>query len=162
MTGRQRALPRSARDAGPPAAARRRRLPACRCAAAAAGGYPGCVDVGRAVAVRTRHRSRPGRRVIVAADLASLCGPAHGTVTLPLWLYWSGPSPVFDLDEPFLRQWLYQIVLREAASPQDLTSYLRADLLVAVWPQLHLPKGVRRAWEELHPQLRSARPAASA
>lgn len=98
----------------------------------------------------------------MVADLASLRGPAHGTVTLPLWLYWSGPSPVFDLDEPFMRQWLYQIVLREAASPQDLTSYLNADLLAALWPQLHLPKGVRRAWEELHPQLRSARPAAPA
>jgi hypothetical protein len=38
-----------------------------------------------------------GRRVIVVTDLASLRGPSRGTVELPLRLYWSGPSPVFDL-----------------------------------------------------------------
>jgi hypothetical protein len=40
--------------------------------------------------------ARPGRRVIVVTDLASLRGPSRGTVELPLRLYWSGPSPVFD------------------------------------------------------------------
>jgi len=50
----------------------------------------------RAVAVRTRYQARPGRRAIVIADLASLRGPSHGTVELPLRLYWNGPSPVFD------------------------------------------------------------------
>jgi hypothetical protein len=76
-------------------------------------------------------------------------------VTLPLWLYWSGPSPVFDLDDPFMRRWLYQIVLREAVTAEDLTSYLDAGLLVQLWPDLYLPPGIRRAWEELHPALRS-------
>lgn len=92
----------------------------------------------------------------MVTDLADLRGPAAGTVTLPLWLYWSGPSPVFDLADPFLRRWLYQIVLREAARPEDLTSYLDGRMLVALWPDLHLPRGVRQAWEELHPVLRSA------
>src|SRR6202035_371716 len=109
----------------------------------------------RAVAVRTQYLARPGRRVIVVTDLASLRGPSRGTVELPLRLYWSGPSPVFDLDEPYLRRWLYQIVLREASRPEDLTGYLDRDTLIAVWPQLHLPKGVRQAWEEHHPQLRA-------
>jgi hypothetical protein len=49
------------------------------------------------VAVRTRYPARPRRRVIVVTDLDSLRGPARGTVGLPLRLYWSGPSPVFDL-----------------------------------------------------------------
>ena len=110
----------------------------------------------RAVAVRTQYQARPGRRVIVVTDLASLRGPARGTVELPLRLYWSGPSPAFDLGEPYLRRWMYQIVLREASRPDDLTGYLDRDTLIAEWPELTLPKGVRRAWEERHPQLRAA------
>jgi len=92
----------------------------------------------------------------VVTDLASLRGPVHGAVTLPLWLYWSGPSPAFDLDVPFMRRWLYQIVLREAASAQDLTTYLDGGTLIELWLELYLPRGVRQAWEELHPVLRAA------
>jgi hypothetical protein len=114
------------------------------------------VDVEHAVAIRTQHEARPGRRTIVVKDLAALRGPVHGCVTLPLWLYWSGPSPPFDLDEPFMRRWLYEIVLREASCPEDLTTYLDAGTLTRLWPQLFLPRGVRRAWEELHPALRAA------
>jgi hypothetical protein len=110
----------------------------------------------RAVAVRTQYAARPGRRVIVVTDLDSLRGPLRGSVELPLRLYWSGPSPVFDLGEPYLRRWMYQIVLREASCPEDLTGYLDQDMLIAVWPELALPKGVRQAWEEHHPQLRAA------
>jgi hypothetical protein len=95
----------------------------------------------RAVAVRTQYQARPGRRVIVVTDLNSLCGPAKGTVKPPLRLYWSGPSPVFDLEEPYLRRWLYQIVLREASHPEDLTGYLDRDTLIGVWPGLRLPPG---------------------
>ena len=46
----------------------------------------------RAAAVRTQYPARPGRRVIVVTDLASLRGPTRGTVELPLRLYWSGPA----------------------------------------------------------------------
>ena len=106
--------------------------------------------------MRTQYQARPGRRVIVVTDLASLRGPSRGSVVLPLRLYWSGPSPVFDLGEPYSRRWLYQIVLREASRPEDLTSYLDRDTLIAVWPELYLPRGVRQAWEEHHPQLRAA------
>jgi hypothetical protein len=47
-------------------------------------------------------------------------------------------------------------VLREASRPEDLTGYLDRDTLIALWPQLRLPRGVRQAWEEHHPQLRAA------
>lgn len=114
------------------------------------------------IAVRTRHPARPGRRAIVVTDLSGLRGPARGTVTLPLRLYWSGPSPAFDLDDPDLCRWLYEIVLREAADPGELTTYLNGDKLVEVWPRLFLPEGVRRAWEEHHPVLRAAGAAAVA
>ena len=49
-----------------------------------------------------------------------------------------------------MRQWLYQTVLREAARPEDLATYLDGDTLVAPWPDLFLPKGVRQAWEDQH------------
>jgi hypothetical protein len=100
-------------------------------------------------------RRGPGRRVAVVTDLTSLRGPSRGTVELPLRLYWSGPGPVFDLGEPYLRRWLYQIVLREASRLQDLTGYLDRDTLIALWPELYLPKGVRQAWGEHHVQLRA-------
>jgi hypothetical protein len=112
------------------------------------------MDTVGAVAVRTQHEARPGRRVVVVTDLTSLRGPAEGTVELPLRLYWSGPSPAFDLAKPFMRRWLYEIVLREAGRPEDLTSYLDRDILITLWQELYLPAGVRRAWEEYHPVLR--------
>jgi hypothetical protein len=114
------------------------------------------MESARPVAVRTQYQARPGRRVIVVTDLASLRGPVSGTVELPLRLYWSSPDHTFDLDKPFMRRWFYQTVLREAARPEDLTSYLDRDTLIVLWPELFLPKGVRRAWEEHHPVLRNA------
>ena len=110
----------------------------------------------RPAAIRTQHQARPGRRAIVITDLADLRGPASGSLQLPLWLYWSGESPAFDLADPFMLRWLYQTVLREATRPEDLASYLNKDVLVATWPGLHLPAGIRQAWQERHPALRTA------
>jgi len=45
--------------------------------------------------------------------------------------------------------------------PDDLASYLNGEVLVAVWPELFLPKGLRRAWEDRHRALRAARLAAA-
>jgi DNA invertase Pin-like site-specific DNA recombinase len=109
-----------------------------------------------ATAIRTQYQARPGRRVIVATDLADLRGPASGPVTLPLRLYWSPPGRVFDLDDPYQLRSMYQTVLGEAARPEDLASHLDRGTLIAVWPDLHLPKGVRQAWEEHHAVLRAA------
>jgi hypothetical protein len=114
------------------------------------------MGMGSVVAVRTRHQARPGRRVIVVTDLANLLGPVHGTVELPLRLFWSSPDRTFDLDKPYMRRWFYQTVLREASRPEDLTSYLDRALLISLWPDLRLPAGVRRAWEEHYPVLRPA------
>jgi hypothetical protein len=100
--------------------------------------------------------SRPGRRAVVVADLAALRGSAKGTVELPLWLFWGNPDHRFDLGDPDMRLWLYQTVLREAGRPEDLIEYLDRDLLIGLWPDLYLPRPVRRAWEERHPVLRDA------
>jgi transposase-like protein len=101
------------------------------------------------------YQARPGRRVLVIDHLADLRGPAAGTVELPLRLFWSLPDHRFDLDDPDMRLWYYQTILREASRVEDLTTYLDAATLVSLWPDLYLPKGVRRAWEEQHQCLRA-------
>jgi hypothetical protein len=104
---------------------------------------------------RTRYDSRPGRRALVAASLADLHGPVEGCVELPLQLFWSAPGHTFDLGDPVMLRWLYQTVLREAGRPEDLAAYLDGDTLIALWPELFLPRGVRQAWEDEHPVLRA-------
>ena len=105
---------------------------------------------------RARYQSRPGRPAVVVASLADLQGPTEGTVELPIWLFWSSPDHTFDLGDQDMRRWLYQTVLREAGRPEDLSTYLDGDTLIALWPELYLPKGVRQAWEDQHPALRAA------
>ena len=105
---------------------------------------------------RARYQSRPGRHAVVAASLADLKGSTEGTVELPLWLYWSSPDRTFDLSMPFMLRSMYETVLGEASRPEDLTTYLDGDTLIALWPDLYLPKGVRQAWEDRHPVLRAA------
>jgi prevent-host-death family protein len=110
---------------------------------------------------RAPYQARPGRAALVASSLAELRGPVHGVVELPLRLFWSAPDRSFDLDRPSMLRALYEIVLQEASRPEDLTSYLNGNILPGVWPELFLPKGVRRAWEDQHPALRAARPSAA-
>jgi hypothetical protein len=114
------------------------------------------MNAGHVVAIRTQYPVRPGRRAIVAVDLADLRGPAHGTVTLPLGLFWSSPDREWDLDDPIMLRSMYEKVLREAVRADDLTTHLNGGKLTEVWPQLYLPEGVRRAWEEHHPAQRVA------
>jgi hypothetical protein len=113
------------------------------------------MDTVLAAAVRTPYHARPGRSVLVVKDLADLRGPVRGTVELPIWLFWSSADHTFDLSKPFMLRSMYETVLREAGRPEDL-AYLNGETLAAVWPDLHLPKGVRLAWEERHPVLRAA------
>lgn len=101
-------------------------------------------------------QARPGRGVRVVEALADLTGPDHGTVELPLVLFWSGPDRGFDLDERSALLDMYETVLREASQTEQLTTYLNKALLVAAWPELYLPRAVRAAWEERHPRLRQA------
>jgi DNA invertase Pin-like site-specific DNA recombinase len=101
------------------------------------------------------YQARPGRPALVIDDLADLRGPVTGLIELPLRLFWSLPDHRFDLDEPDLRRWYYETVLREATRPGDLAAYLDGETLVGLWPELYLPKGVRRGWEEQHQALRA-------
>lgn len=102
---------------------------------------------------RVRDEARPGRRAVVAPDLTALHGPTDGVVDLPVRLFWQ-PNRRINLGVPGVLRWLYETVLREAASPAELRTWLDGDTLVQLWPDLHLPRGVRSAWEERFPQLR--------
>jgi hypothetical protein len=113
----------------------------------------------REIAERSPFFAGPGRRVIVILDLADLRGPVRGVVELPQRLFWY-PDRTFDLDQARALQDLYETVLRDAARPADLVRFLDGQLLVALWPHLHLPRGVRHAWEQRHAVLRDASPAA--
>jgi len=108
-----------------------------------------------------RHQARPGRHAVEAASLAGLHGPVSGKVTLPLRLYWSPAGRVFDLDRAESLQAMYEYVLGEAIREDELAAWLDGDRLAAVWPDLFLPRGVRRAWEERHPRLAAASAAAA-
>ncbi len=107
------------------------------------------------VAVLTQYEARPGRRAVVISDLADLRGPSTGKVILPLGLYWSPAGRVFDLDDPLMREEMHRIVLTEAIRSDDLTTWINGPRLIETWQNLRmlLPKGVRHAWEEVHPEL---------
>jgi hypothetical protein len=94
--------------------------------------------------------------VLVPADLADLRGPAEGVVELPLRLFWSATDRTFDVGDLDMLRSMYEKVLREAARADELTTYLNRDRLIAVWPDLFLPRDVRHAWEDQHPVLRRA------
>jgi hypothetical protein len=106
-----------------------------------------------------RHLSRPGRVALVTETLDELRGPTSGVVELPHRLMWQANRHV-DLDDSFERRWAYEIVLREAIRVEELRAWLDAGTLRELWPQLILPRGVRRAWEERHPELARQRTAA--
>jgi len=109
-----------------------------------------------AVDSRRMHEARPGRRAVVAASLGDLHGPVGGKVTLPLRLFWCPEGRVWDLDNPEEIEAMYERVLGQAIRVEELAEWLDGERLVAVWADLYLPRGVRRAWEERHPALRAA------
>jgi hypothetical protein len=84
---------------------------------------------------------------VVADDLDELNGPTSGTVELPHHLDWSG-SPTYDLDKPARLASMYKTVLNEAATVDDLRTWLDGRTLAWLWPTLWLPGALRRAWEQ--------------
>lgn len=91
---------------------------------------------------------------MVASDLTTLHGPTTGVVELPHRLFWQ-PRRAVNLDHPALLRWMYETVLREAVTVDELETWLDGPTLIRVWPELFVPRGVRQAWEERHPHLRS-------
>ncbi|MDQ2875505.1 MAG: hypothetical protein M3Y33_12230 [Actinomycetota bacterium] len=98
------------------------------------------------------------RRVVTAPCLDELRGPTSGVIELPNRLLWQ-PDRHVDLDNPALLAWAYQVVLREAASTDELRTWLDGPTLIRLWPGLYLPRWVRQAWEQRHPELAAQPPA---
>ncbi|MEU7924366.1 hypothetical protein [Micromonospora sp. NPDC049801] len=99
--------------------------------------------------------ARPGRPAVVARTLTELAGPTRGVVELPVRLMWNAER-TFDLGDPDQLLWMYENVLRETASTDDLRTLINGRTLRRVWRLLNLPRGVRQAWESRHRGLRAA------
>jgi hypothetical protein len=96
------------------------------------------------------------RPYLVAESLATLKGPVRGVVALDRKLDWSGRAR-YDLDNPRRVTSMYETVLREATSTDDLSRWLNGPTLVRLWSKLVLPPQVRTPWEARFPELAAAR-----
>ena len=105
-----------------------------------------------------QRRSCALRPVIVAASLAELRGPADGLVELPQRLFWSGAERVFDLSDADRLLEMYEAVFDAARTQLDLAEHINGDVLARVWSEVALAPRVRRAWEEVHPELAAVPP----
>lgn len=95
-----------------------------------------------------------GFQVPPPEDLDGLAGPVSGRHALPSPACgWVTPYRVYDLGSRVDRVAWVETVIRHAATPRDLTDFLAADLLAAVWPALLLPGWAREWWEDAHPHL---------
>jgi hypothetical protein len=97
---------------------------------------------------------------VVADDLEELRGPTAGNVTLPHHLDWSG-SATYNLDKPARLASMYKTVLNEAATVDDLRSWIDGRQLIRLWSTLWLPTSLRQAWEQRFPELAAASRAAA-
>jgi hypothetical protein len=104
------------------------------------------------MAGRTYAENRP---YLLPETLEELVGPVVGVVRLPLRLDWSEQTE-FYLDDPAVRNVMYERIIREATRVEDLRSYLNEVVLRQVWGRLFLPARVRRSWEDRFPDLRLA------
>jgi hypothetical protein len=100
------------------------------------------------------------RHYVTPVRLADLCGPVTGVITLDQRLDWSGDAR-YDLDDPGDLQLLYQTVLNQAATADELSRWLNEESLRQVWPTLWLPARLRALWQARFPEL-SAPPTAMA
>ena len=86
------------------------------------------------------------------ARLADLGGPTEGTIELPITIDW-GPKRTYDMGLDADRRVVYEVVLQEAASTEQISQYVNGGALAEVWRRLWLPRRVRRIWEERLPEL---------
>jgi hypothetical protein len=96
---------------------------------------------------------------VVADSLDDLRGPTAGNVTLPHHLDWSGRG-AYDLDKPARLAAMYKTVIDEAATIDDLRTWIDGRQLIPLWPTLWLPPSLRRAWEKRFSELAAAAAAA--
>ena len=100
------------------------------------------------------------RPYVVSERLDELIGPITGEVVLNRRLDWSGRAR-YDLNNPRRLASMYETVLREATTVEDLQLWLNGPTLLRLWGGLVLPPQVRLAWEAKHSALADARRAAA-
>jgi hypothetical protein len=115
------------------------------------------VGAGRGAPSGSRYADQ--RPYVVCDHLDDLHGPISGQVVLSRRLDWSGRAR-YDLDNPRRLASMYETVLREATTVEDLTLWLDGPTLVRLWAVLVLPPQVRQLWESKHPVLAANRAAA--
>jgi len=92
------------------------------------------------------------------ARLSDLAGPIAGEIELPRSIDW-GPAHTYDMGSEADRRIVYERVLREAASTEEVCRYVNGPALVEVWGRLWLPMRVRSSWESrLSDLARAAQP----
>jgi hypothetical protein len=74
------------------------------------------------------------------ARLADLTGPTAGTVELPITIDW-GPRRSYDMAVDADRRVVYELVLQEAATTEQVGQYVNGHALAEVWRRLWLPRG---------------------
>ena len=89
------------------------------------------------------------------ARLADLTGPTSGRIELPITIDW-GPKRVYDMGHDADRRVVYEFVLQEASTTEELGRYVNGEILAGVWPRLWLPRRVRESWEQRFPELAHA------
>ena len=87
--------------------------------------------------------------------LADLSGPTSGTIELPITIDW-GPKRVYDMGRDADRRVVYEFVLQEASTTEEVGEYVNGTILASVWSRLWLPRRVRELWEERFPELAHA------
>lgn len=95
------------------------------------------------------------RGYAVTETLDELNGATNGSVFLPQHVDWGPPRP-FDLADDTDVAVMYERVLRESQSVEDLRAYLNANTLCRLWSALVLPRQARALWEDRFRELRSA------
>ncbi|MFC4033443.1 hypothetical protein ACFO3J_18435 [Streptomyces polygonati] len=105
-------------------------------------------------------RYADARLYVVSESLEELDGPTEGVVRLPRHLDW-GPPYEYDLADAADIAVMYERVLREARSRDDLQTYLDGGCLRRLWGRLVLPAPVRVLWERRFPELAARRVAAA-
>lgn len=105
-------------------------------------------------------RYAEARSYVVPDSLDELGGPTEGVVRLPRSLDW-GPAYEYVLADAADLAVMYERVLREARSQEDLRSYIDGGTLWRLWGRLVLPAPVRAVWERRFPELVARRAAAA-
>jgi hypothetical protein len=105
-------------------------------------------------------RYAEARSYVVPESLEELDGPTEGAVRLPRYLDW-GPEYEYVLADAADLAVMYERVLREASSREDLQAYLDGSTLWRLWARLVLPAPVRALWEHRFPELAARRVAAA-